>query len=419
MTSSARPRAECALCRATSLEPVFRLPPTPIANEFVLAGAPEQELFQLGLVMCQVCKHVQIDTIIDSERLFANYVYATATSPVTIAHLHDQAQTLTSMLGLRERTNPLVIEIGSNDGTLLRQFRTFGIANVLGIDPAAQISETARQDGIDTVTAFFTADLARQILKNHGSADLVVANNVLAHTENVRDALEGVRELLAPRSCFVFEVSHLYDMHEAPVFDTIYHEHMSYHTVSALARVLDELRMPIVRVDRVPGQIGRGSLRVYATPIGISSKMRSFDCPQVRKIMLAEHKAGLDTPEFYEGLQARIKRHGSLIQKWIEKARANGQAVVGYGAPAKVTTLMYSLGIDSSHVDYIVDDSPWKQGRLTPGTRIKVEAPEMMLEEKPGTVVVFAWNFADSITKRHSGFGGTFMVPLPDLYESR
>jgi len=415
MASRYRTRSQCALCRSTNLEVVLELPATPLANEFI---RPEknhepQDLFPLDLVLCMSCGHLQCKTLVDPGRLFRNYVYATGTSPVTLAHLERQAQFITERFDLLHKHNPLVIEIGSNDGTLLEILKRKGITNVLGVDPATPLVEAALKKSIPTLPSFFSSKLAEEILNGFGHADVIIANNVLAHAENIFDIALGAKHLLAEGGALIMEVSYLYDMVESPLFDTIYHEHFSYHTVKPLAILFETIGMNIIRAERIPEQIGRGSLRLCATASRTSSSRDSSS--HVEAMIAAEEAAGLFGTLFYTRLKKTIDNLGDHLRTLLEEPRSRGKTVIGYGAAAKLTTLMYALGLDERHVQSIIDDSPYKQGLLTPGLHLPVKPSRILYDEKPDICVIFAWNFAESIIGKHPLYTGKFVTPLPSI----
>lgn len=406
---SFRERKFCALCESTALRIALTLPATPLANEFVSVSkrATPQEVFPLDLVLCMDCGHLQMNTIVDPERLFRNYVYVTGTSPVTRRHLADYAATMTNRFLRSLDKRPFIVEIGSNDGTLLKEFQDRGQVRprILGVDPAKAVALAAAKDGVPTIDTFFTPSVAKEIVHECGRADLVVANNVLAHAEDIRSILAGVKILLGPDGVLVFEVSYLGDVLDEMAFDTIYHEHYSYHALSPLVRACESLGLYIFDAEYTAGQLGRGSMRVYA---------RWKDCtvsPAVERVVGEEQALGIFKLDTYERYGQEIERRRRHFMGTLEGLRGS---LMGYGAPAKLTTLMYTymIGDEFTHV---VDDSPWKQNLYTPGKHIPVLAPS---PEHTGDVcVVFAWNFAESIIAkcRAAGWKSKFVVPLPEV----
>jgi SAM-dependent methyltransferase len=405
-------RADCRLCGSRRLTQVLSLKPTPPANAFVGAGAlgATQPTFPLDVFFCEDCGHVQLLDVVDPELLFGNYVYVSGTSPVFVKHFADYADSVTKRFATSGGAG-LVLDIGSNDGTLLSQFKRLGF-EVLGVDPARDIARAATEAGIETLAAFFTADLAGEILAAHGPARIVTANNVFAHADDLASIAAGVGRLLAPDGVFVFEVSYLVDVYEKTLFDTIYHEHLAYHSVKPLVGFLARHGMEMIAAERV-GSHG-GSLRAVAQKAGGPHRVES----SVTKRIAEEHALGLDRAATLKGFGAKIDALKADLTQFLAWLKADGVAIAGFGAPAKATTLMYHFGIGPDVIDFIVDDSPLKQGLYSPGMHIPVLPSAALYDKKPGAVVVLAWNFAEAIIKNHARYleeGGRFIVPVPKV----
>ncbi len=409
--TACRRRADCRLCGSKDLALAFALTPTPPANAFVPASEREktQTTFPLDLFFCRACGHLQLLDVVDPSSLFENYVYVSGTSPVFVAHFKAYAEDV-----IRRFTIPkgsLIVDIGSNDGTLLRFFKEGGM-RVLGVDPAREIAAAATKAGITTLPAFFTAELADEIRSRHGAAAAVTANNVFAHADDLKEILAGVRELLAPDGVFVFEVSYLADVYEKTLFDTIYHEHVAYHSVKPLESFLAANGLELIEALRVEPH--GGSLR------GIAQLQGGPHAPggSVAARIAHEKRLGLDKLEtfkkFASDIDARKQELGSLLRK----LKSEGKRIAGFGAPAKATTLMHHFGLGPDLVEFIVDDSPLKQGLFTPGHHIPVLPSSAIVERKPDYLLILAWNFAPSIMAKNQAFkaaGGRFIVPLPNV----
>jgi SAM-dependent methyltransferase len=414
MTTQFHRRAACALCAQANMTEVMSLAPTPPANEFVGEedlGKP-QDAIPLTLLLCGSCGHLQLAEIVDPARLFGHYVYVSGTSPVFVQHFSRYAATAIERFALK--ASSLVVEVGSNDGTLLRQFQAQGITNVLGIDPAAEIAQSARDAGVPTIEAFFTTALAEQLLQSNGPADLVTANNVFAHSADLAAFARGIRTLLADEGVFVFEVSYLVDVIQKLLFDTIYHEHSSYHAVTPLVRFFESLDLRLFDAERIDTH--GGSIRCYV------SRRAAAHANTDRLDGLLKLEAGLAlfSAPTYAAFKKRISDRGQQLRDRLAQIRGRQQRVVGFGAPAKLTTLMHEFGIDRKSIEFIVDDSAWKQGRFTPGTHIPVVSAARFYERPSDWCVIFAWNFADSIIAKHTRYqtsGGRFLIPLPELRE--
>jgi SAM-dependent methyltransferase len=404
-------RDSCRLCRGTGLTKVLALTPTPPANAFVTQAelpAP-QAAFPLDVWLCEGCGHVQLLDVVDPHILYAHYVYVSGTSPVFVRHFEQYAQYV------RDRFKPvqgsLVLDIGSNDGTLLRFFKDAG-HRVLGIEPAEEISEASRSAGIPTLTGFFSEALAQRIVQDHGQAAVVTANNVAAHIDDLAGVMRGVARLLASDGVFVFEVSYLVDVLEKTLFDTIYHEHLDYHSVEPLVPFFASCGLQLIEALRVDSH--GGSLRGVVQRAGGPRKVGA----SVADLIARERELGLRDASTFRVFGARIAKVGAELTNLLTRLKREGKRIAGFGAPAKATTLLYHLGITPQLVDFIVDDSPLKQGRYTPGMHIPVVPAQALYDRGVDYTVILAWNFAEPIMRKHAAWrsgGGRFIVPLPTL----
>jgi hypothetical protein len=400
----------CRLCGSNKLEQVIELTPTPLANAFVPAErrTQTQDVFPLALRKCGTCHHLQLGCVVDPEVLFRDYVYVSGTSSVFREHFNAYAQDMVTRAQLS--SGDLVFEIGSNDGTLLGCFKKLGM-NVLGIDPAVNIARDATRSGIETIGEFFTPDTARRIRDERGPARVITANNVCAHIDDLSAVVEGVKILLAPDGLFAFEVSYLVDVLNDVLFDTIYHEHLDYHAVGPLIGFFERHDMRVVGATRVPSH--GGSIRIYA---GHRTDSRVPD-RTLDDILALEKEMKLDRAATYQAFSRRIDSLGREVSKTVRALKAKGHSIAGYGAPAKATTLLYHFQLCDA-LDFIVDDSPLKQGLFTPGYHLPVLPSAQLLERHPDYTLLLAWNFADAIIAKsvaYSSAGGHFIVPVPHL----
>jgi len=400
------------LCGGDALTKVLALTPTPPANAFVDESGldEEQPAFPLDVHFCDSCGHVQLLDVVDPELLFGNYVYVSGTSPVFVKHFEECADTVLRKYGSGEGGG-LVVDIGSNDGTLLKQFQTRGMT-ALGVDPARDIAAKASAEGIETLPTFFNAALADEIRTERGAAQVVTANNVFAHADGLGDITDGIRILLAPDGVFVFEVSYLVDVFEKTLFDTIYHEHLAYHSVRPLVAFFAAHGMQLIAAERISSH--GGSLRGVAQ---VAGGPRTVE-PSVADLIALEKTLGLDRADTLNAFGARIDAVKSELTARLHELKAAGKTIAGFGAPAKATTLMYHFGIGPDIVDFIVDDSPLKQGLYSPGMHIPVLPSSAIYSKKPDAVIILAWNFAEPIMRNHDKYlnqGGTFIVPLPKV----
>ncbi|MDD9878943.1 MAG: class I SAM-dependent methyltransferase [Magnetovibrio sp.] len=411
MSDACRRRETCQLCGGRDLERVLSLTATPPANAFVGAAdvGAAQPAYPLEVALCGSCRHVQLLDIVDPSVLFENYVYVSGTSPAFVQHFEDYAAEVTSRFS--PAAGGLVVDIGSNDGTLLSAFQSRG-HRVLGIDPARDIAAAATARGIETRAAFFTDELAADLAAEHGNAAVITANNVFAHAEDLAGITDGVRRLLAADGVFVFEVSYLVDVYESTLFDTIYHEHLAYHSVTPLAAFFARHDLRLFAAERVASH--GGSLRGYVC----HQSAEWPDDGSVAALISLEHGLSLHEAATLRAFSAKIDGIGAELGGRLRDLKASGKSVAAFGAPAKATTLMYHFGIGPETIDFIVDDSPLKQGLFSPGMHIPVLPVTEMYARRPDAVVVLAWNFAAPIIANHQAYldaGGQFIVPLPEV----
>ena len=403
----------CRLCSNSDLSLVLSLGKTPLANSFVRSknDALIQDLYPLDVFLCEYCGHAQLLDVVDPKQLFDNYLYVSGTSPVFIKHFEDYAKQVVSRN--KSVDSNLIVDIGSNDGTLLSQFKDLNY-RILGVDPAINLVSKANSIGIPTIQGFFTSELAEEIQKTDGSAMVITANNVFAHADNLDEIIFGVKKLLDYRGIFVFEVSYLLDVIENLLFDTIYHEHLSYHSLAPLISFFKKHNMEVFDVSRIDTH--GGSMRCYVQHINGPHKISK----SVSNLIRIEREANLFSKDTFYLFEQNIQKLKSDLRKILDKLKGQGKKIVGFGAPAKATTLMYYFNIDSRIIDYIVDDSELKKNMHTPGYQIPIFGAEKLYIDKPDYILVLAWNFSDSIIEKHQRFkksGGHFIIPLPQIKE--
>lgn len=400
---------KCRICGEKALEPFLDLGRTALANRFVRpedAGGPEPR-FPLRLVLCARCGLVQINEEVPPAVLFSDYIYVTGTSDRIHAHAAFLAAHLARVLPLRP--NDLVLEAASNDGTVLRAFAP-SAARTLGVEPAANIAERANQSGVDTRCAFFGRAVARELRDQVGPARLVLARHVLAHVADLHDFVQGLRTSVADDGLVVVEVPHLVPFYEQLQYDTVYHEHLCYFSVGALRTLFASEGLELVDVIEV--DLHGGSILVSAQRRG--GPRRQAD--SVRRIIGREERLGLRGLAAWQEFATRAVQNRAALVGEIDRLRAAGRTLAGYGAPAKGMTLLAFCGIGPDRIPYAVDRSPYKQGLLTPGHHIPVFAPERLLEDRPDVCLVLAWNFAAEIVRQQAEYrrhGGRFLLPIP------
>ncbi len=399
----------CSSCGAGTLHPILSLGSTPLANRLLTKAQldePEPR-FALDLVLCTTCALVQITERVPPEILFRDYAYFSSFSDTMQRHAGELAAKL-----IRERRldgGSLVVEIASNDGYLLTHVQKAGVP-VLGIEPARNIAKVAEEKGVPTVAEFFGRELGQRLAAEGRTADAVLANNVMAHVPDLNGVVAGVRALLKPKGVFVMETPYVKDLIDKLEFDTIYHEHLFYYSLTALAALFRRHGMEVVDVERL--SIHGGSLRVTAALAGAEPPRLA-----VAQLLDEERRWGVASLAFYQGFAERVRSWRERLRSLVGGLKAEGRRLAAYGASAKGTTLLAYAGIGRETLDFVVDRSTYKQGRFTPGTHLAIEAPAKLLEARPDHVLLLTWNFADEILEQQAEYrrgGGRFIVPIPE-----
>jgi SAM-dependent methyltransferase len=404
-------RDTCRLCESRRLDKVVELTPTPPGNRVLTAAELSQPAprYPLEVYLCASCHHVQLGHVVDPRILYRNqYSYVTGTSPVFVDHFRRYAAEAIERFGLRPGDR--VADIGSNDGTGLSFFQQAGMT-VLGIDPATEIAARATAAGIPTVSEFFGKELALRLRAEHGPARLITSHNACAHIDDLGGVIDGVAAWLADDGVFVMEVGYFVDVHENGWFDTIYHEHVDYHTVAPLIGFFQRRGMEVVSVQRIAPQ--GGSIRVMVQKAG--GPLRSDGTAEALARMKAE--LGLQDPARLRAFNDRLTSIKERLLALLRGLKQDGKRIAGYGAPTKSTTLMMHFGLDGELIDFIVDDNPLKQGHYTPGTHVAIGSADLLREHRPDYLLILAWNFAAPIMQKNREFedaGGRFILPMPE-----
>jgi SAM-dependent methyltransferase len=394
----------CRFCSTPLTEVVADLGVMPLSNALVRPdGLGRSETFYpLVIWVCHRCFLVQTPLAETPERIFSDYPYFSSYSDDCVRWARDYFEAIRPRLSLGSRS--LVVEIASNDGYLLQNFVNAGIA-ALGIEPAANVAAAARAKGIESRTEFFGSTVGADI---GGNADLLIANNVLAHVPEINDFVEGLRLALAPRGTITIEFPHLLQIIRFVQFDTMYHEHMSYLSLQVVQRILEAHGLAVTDVEEIPAH--GGSLRVYAQHRGAEAG------PRVEAVLAKEREFGLESLDAYRAFSGGIARCRRSLLRFLIDAREEGKQVAGYGAPAKASTLFNYCGVRSDLLSYTVDRSPHKQGLYLPGVRIPIFAPEKIAETRPDYVLILPWNLKDEIVTQMADvrtWGGRFVVAIP------
>jgi SAM-dependent methyltransferase len=398
------------MCESVDLQKVVSLVPTPPGNNFLKAGGPQEPepAYPLDLYFCRSCHHVQLGHVVDPKILYQNdYTYVSATSSRFVDHLRQYAADMVARFALTPSS--LVADIGSNDGTCLSFFKAAGM-RVVGVDPATEIAKRATAAGIETVGDFFSDDLAVQMRAKYGPADFITSHNACAHIDQLDRVVRGVEHWLADDGLFVLEVGYLLDVYENVWFDTVYHEHVDYHTVEPFTRLFSRFGLEAIAVQRVSPQ--GGSIRVFAQKVnGPRRADGSIDA-----LIEIERRKGFDRPETFVEFGQRIDAVGVQLRSLVQGLKADGRSIAAYGAATKATTLLSHFRIGAAELDFIVDDNPLKQGLLSPASHIPVVAASELYSRRPEFLLITAWNFADPIMEAHRRYaelGGKFILPMP------
>ena len=410
MSVSAKPVTACRACGGRLGATFCDLGTQPVANSYIApedAALPEPR-FPLRAVVCDACRLVQLDTVVDAEAIFSDYAYFSSASASWLDHAARFAQAMTARLGLGARS--FVVEVASNDGYLLRNFVASGIP-CLGIEPAANVAAVARAAGVPTETVFLGAATAREIVARRGHADLVVANNVFAHVPAIGDFTAGLAALAGPRGVVSIEQPHLLRMVDGVQFDTIYHEHYAYWSLHAMEAMLARHGLRVFDVERLPTH--GGSIRV------LSSAADRGASAMLQEVRAEEAARGVATDGFYEGFEARVRATLGGFRAWLSQAQAEGRRIGAYGAAAKGNTFLNAAGVTAADILAVADRSPAKQGRRLPGSRIPVVTPQALLGMPLDDILVLPWNIGAEVATqlRGDGFRGRILTAVPEMRE--
>lgn len=403
-------RTRCRICGSNNLKLILDLGKTALANDFL---APEdvphyKVSLPLRLVLCPDCSLLQLADTVDPKVLYSHYAYVTSTSKTMDAHLNQMMTHLLSTARLGAGSK--VLEIASNTGVFLKKFKEQG-CEVLGIEPAGNIADVALATAIPTRKEFFNAATAKKLRPDWGTADLILGRHVFAHIDDLRDLVAGLAEISHPETLIAFEVPYVVDFFEHTEYDTIYHEHLSYISVRAIEALVKETPFLLSRVDHYP--IHGGSILFHLR----HRASKTGPHPSVAAAVENEKKMRLSEPETWEAFAKRVAHIRAELPALLCKLKTEGKRIIGYGASAKGNTLLNTCGLTDKELGYIIDNTPFKQGKVAPGSGILIRPPEMLLKDQPDYALLLAWNFAPEIVKREAEFqkrGGRFILPIPE-----
>jgi hypothetical protein len=411
MKKSAPKYNKCLLCYGDKLIKYLDLGENALANSFIKKSELDkvEEKFPLQVFYCKNCHLAQLGTIVDRKILFQDYNwFSSASSPLSL-YFKEYVDNLKKKFP--KQTNKFVVEIGSNDGILLKNFDKIK-TKILGIDPAKNIAKIANTGGIETWPIFFNIKVSNKIIKKYGNATTIIANHALAHSDNLHEIIRGVKNLLDKEGIFIFEVQYLANLLKNNEFDNTYHEHTCYFSIAPLVNLLEKYDMQIFDIEKTEAQ--GGSIRVFVGHKPLIFKINK----NVAKFIKEEKKQGLHQLKTYQDFSRKPKIIKKGLVDLLKKLKKENKKIVGYGASAKGNTMLQYCGIGPKLLDYIVDTTPAKQGKYTPGTHIPVYSPEKLEEDTPDYILILSWNYADIIIKKEAKFhkkGVKFIVPIPKV----
>jgi SAM-dependent methyltransferase len=385
---------------------------SPLCESYVQATELDdmEAFYPLNVRICERCFLVQLRAYVPPDKIFTEYAYFSSYSSSWVQHARAYADSIVGRLSLGPRS--LVVEIGSNDGYLLQRFVERGVP-VLGVEPAQNVAAAAIERGVRTITEFFGAETAERLVADASSADLIIANNVLAQVPDLNDFVAGMKRLLAPDGALTIEVPHLMRLIEGNQFDTIYHEHYSYFSFRTLRRILTAHGLDVFDVDELSTH--GGSLRVYARH---AEKGNGSHSPRIEELSAREEIAGYETMDPYDAFDERVRECKRRLLEILIAAKRDQKSIAAYGAPGKGNTLLNYCGIRTDFIDYAADKNPYKQGRYLPGTHVPIVSPAVISDSQPDFILILPWNIKEEIMAElayTATWGARFIIPIPDV----
>ena len=413
MNSAYRELNQCRVCGSHDLFPYLDLGNMPLVNSYVdkQDGDQKDPRFPLKINFCTHCATSQLSIVVDPKIMFKNYFYRSSISKTFMDHCRDYARHVTKRFEMN--SEDLVIDIASNDGAALSMFKKFGV-RVLGVDPAENLAAIAEKKGIETHPDFWSPDVAKMLKDKHGPAKFVTGSNVFAHVDDVSSFLKGVTTILSEDGVFAIEVPYAATFLENTEFDTTYHEHLSYFLLKPLIQLFAQVGLEVFDVQSF--KIHGGTIRVYAKRKGCQKYQVEHE--NIDSFLDHEMELGLHDKSAYMQFSRQVADIKKNLSELLRDLKAKGKTVAAYGASAKGNVLMNYCELDSEMIDFIVDDTPEKQGYLSPGNHIPIVPASMIAERRPDYLLLLAWNFSKELmakTRSYQEAGGRYIVPIPEL----
>lgn len=402
----------CRICNSKNLVDVINLTDQPIPNGFLTKEElkAKEEKYPLAVCFCTDCSLMQLRFLVKANVMFDNYLYIPSASKTRIENFKNLAEEVKKLTKFSEKS--LIIDVGSNDGSMLIQFKNLG-AKTLGIDPAENLVKVASLSGIETVNDYFDSKVALKVRKKYGKAKAMLATNVIAHIHNLHEVIKGGEILLEDDGIFLMQFPYSLDLIRDNLFDTIYHEHLSYFSVKSLLSLAKDSNLEIFDIEK--STLDGGSLKVYWKKK--LDKKRKINLEAINKILKEEEKFGLYDVKTYLDFKDRVEKLKKEAVNKLKALKKKNKTIVGYGAAAKANVLLNYFGIDKKTIDYLVDSTPYKQGRFTPGSHIPIYSEDRIYKTNPDYIIIFAWNFAKEIMDKNKKFraqGGKYILLEPN-----
>jgi len=403
-------RNTCRLCNEQNLELVIQFKPTPSGDAYLPKEEADKvkEIYPLDVALCNNCGFLQLFDVVSPKILYNDYFYLTSHSLGLVEHFKKYADYVINKI--KPKKNELIVDIGSNDGTLLQYFKKRGM-KVLGIEPAQITAKVAKKNNIDTIEDFFTPSMAENIKKEWGKASIITANNVFANIDNLEEVIKGINILLSKKGIFIFETGYMPDLINKNLFDNIYHEHLSYFSVKPLKAFFENNGMELIDINPLPTKGGtiRGFVQFKDGPRKINNS--------VKKYIDIEKNQEMDKPATFEKFYDRISLEKERLTNLMQDIKSKGKTITGYGASVGVTTILYEWGI-GNFLDFLVVDNPKRYGLVSPGLKIPVFPSKTLYEKKPDYTIILSWRYSDPIIKNNKKYleqGGKWIIPFEEF----